>query len=34
MISEFKELREEVEALRYQLRELSDQFKEFRKEFE
>jgi uncharacterized protein YceH (UPF0502 family) len=34
MISEFKELKEEVEALRYQLRELSDQFKDFRKEFE
>ena len=34
MVSEFKELKEEVEALRYQLRELSDQFKEFRKEFE
>ena len=34
MISEFKELKEEVEALRYQLRELSDQFKGFRKEFE
>ncbi len=34
MISEFNELREEVEALRYQLRELSDQFKDFRKEFE
>jgi len=34
MVLEFKELKEEVEALRYQLRELSDQFKEFRKEFE
>ncbi len=34
MTSEFKELKEEVEALRYQLRELSDQFKDFRKEFE
>ena len=34
MISEFNELKEEVEALRYQLRELSDQFKDFRKEFE
>ena len=34
MISEFKELKEEVEALRYQLRELSVQFKDFRKEFE
>jgi uncharacterized protein len=34
MISEFKELKEEVETLRYQLRELSDQFKNFRKEFE
>ena len=34
MISEFNELKEEVEALRYQLRELADQFKDFRKEFE
>ena len=34
MISEFKELKEEVEALRYQLRELADQFKDFRREFE
>ena len=34
MISEFNELKEEVEALRYQLRELSDRFKDFRKEFE
>jgi len=34
MISEFNALKEEVEALRYQLRELSDQFKDFRKEFE
>ena len=34
MAEEFKELKEEVEALRYQLREISDQFKDFRKEFE
>ena len=34
MVTEFRELKEEVEALRYQLRELSDQFKNFRKEFE
>ncbi|MEC8779098.1 MAG: YceH family protein, partial [Verrucomicrobiota bacterium] len=30
MIEEFKELKEEVEALRYQLRELSDSYKAFR----
>lgn len=34
MIEEFKELKEEVEALRYQLRELSDSYKAFRKQFE
>jgi len=34
MVTEFRELKEEVDALRYQLRELSDQFKNFRKEFE
>ncbi len=33
-LREFKELKEEVEALRYQLRELKDQFTDFRKEFE
>ncbi len=33
-ISEFKELKEEVEALRYQVRELSDEFRAFRKQFE
>ena len=34
MIEEFKELKEEVEALRYQLRELSDSYKDFRTQFE
>ena len=34
VLSEFKDLKEEVEALRYQLRELSDEFREFRREFE
>ena len=34
MIEEFKELKEEVEALRYQLRELSDSYKAFRTQFE
>ena len=34
MIEEFKDLKEEVEALRYQLRELSDNYREFRKQFE
>ena len=34
MIEEFKELKEEVEALRYQLRELSDNCKAFRTQFE
>ena len=34
MIEEFKELKEEVEALRYQLRELSDNYKAFRTQFE
>jgi len=34
MISDFRDLKEEVEALRYQLRELSDNYREFRKQFE
>jgi uncharacterized protein YceH (UPF0502 family) len=34
MIEEFKDLKEEVEALRYQLRELSDNYREFRTQFE
>ncbi len=34
MDSELKELREEVDALRYQLREISDAFREFKKQFE
>ncbi len=34
MTREFKELKEEVETLRYQLREISDEFKNFRKQFE
>jgi polyhydroxyalkanoate synthesis regulator phasin len=33
-LSEFKDLKEEVEALRYQVRELSDELREFRKQFE
>ncbi len=33
-LSEFKDLKEEVEALRYQIRELTDDFREFRKQFE
>ena len=34
-MGEFKDLKEEVEALRYQLRELSDEYqKNFRKQFE
>ena len=32
MISDFRDLKEEVEALRYQLRELSDNYREFRKQ--
>ena len=32
--SELKELREEVDALRYQLREISDAFREFKKQFD
>ena len=34
MITEFKDLKEEVEALRYQLRELSDNYRQFRSHFE
>ncbi len=34
MTSEFTDLKDEVEALRYQLRELQDEFKNFRKQFE
>ena len=34
MTKEFTELKEEVETLRYQLREISDEFKNFRKQFE
>ena len=34
MIEEFKDLKEEVEALRYQLRELSDNYRQFRTQFE
>ena len=34
MDAELKDLREEVDALRYQLREVSDAFREFKKQFE
>ena len=34
MTKEFTELKDEVETLRYQLREISDEFKNFRKQFE
>lgn len=34
MTIEFTDLKDEVEALRYQLRELHDEFKNFRKQFE
>jgi uncharacterized protein YceH (UPF0502 family) len=34
VLSEFKDLKEEVEALRYQVRDLSSDFREFRKQFE
>lgn len=34
MTKEFTELKDEVETLRYHLRELSDEFKNFRKQFE
>jgi uncharacterized protein YceH (UPF0502 family) len=34
VLSEFKDLKEEVEALRYQLRDLTSDFREFRKQFE
>ena len=33
-LKEFKDLKEEVEALRYQVRELRDEFSNFRKQFE
>jgi len=34
VLSEFKDLKEEVEALRYQVRELTDDFRQFRKQFD
>ena len=34
VLSEFKDLKEEVEALRYQIRDLTSDFREFRKQFE
>jgi uncharacterized protein YceH (UPF0502 family) len=34
VLSEFKDLKEEVEALRYQVRDLTSDFREFRKQFE
>jgi len=34
VLSEFKDLKEEVEALRYQVRDLSNDFRDFRKQFE
>ena len=34
VLSDFKDLKEEVEALRYQVRELTDDFRDFRKQFE
>jgi len=34
VLSEFNDLKEEVEALRYQVRELTDDFRNFRKQFE
>jgi len=34
VLSEFKDLKEEVEALRYQVRDLSGELREFRKQFE
>jgi uncharacterized protein YceH (UPF0502 family) len=34
IIGECKDLKEEVEALRYQLRELSDEYRNFRKQFD
>ena len=34
VLTEFKDLKEEVEALRYQVRELTDDFRDFRKQFE
>ena len=34
VLSEFKDLKEEVEALRYQVRDLTNDFRDFRKEFE
>ena len=34
VLAEFKDLKEEVEALRYQVRDLTSDFREFRKQFE
>jgi uncharacterized protein YceH (UPF0502 family) len=34
VLSEFNDLKEEVEALRYQVRDLTSDFREFRKQFE
>ena len=34
VLSEFKDLKEEVEALRYQVRDLTSSFRDFRKQFE
>ena len=34
MTKEFKDLKDEVETLRYQLREIADEFKNFKKQFE
>lgn len=34
IMGDFKDLKEEVEALRYQLRELSNEYRNFRKQFE
>ena len=34
ILEEFKDLKDEVEALRYQLRDLSDEYRNFRKQFE
>ncbi len=34
VLSEFKDLKEEVEALRYQIRDLTSEFRDFRKQFD
>ena len=34
VLTEFKDLKEEVEALRYQVRDITNDFREFRKQFE